>query len=74
MNTRVSSRGRLVIPIAVRRKLNIKASTPIHIEIDKTAGQIILIPITRQYMHSLRGKYKRSGLLKALMKERQRGV
>lgn len=33
-------------------------------------------PITREYVHSLRGKYKGKGLLKALMteKERERGL
>ena len=34
--------------------------------------QIILTPITRAYIHGLRGKYKGKGLLKALMAEKQR--
>ncbi len=29
-------------------------------------------PITREYVHSLRGKYKGKGLLKALMAEKER--
>ena len=31
---------------------------------------IVLTPITRKYIHSLHGKYKGKGLLKALMEEK----
>lgn len=36
------------------------------------ATEIILTPITREYVHSLRGKFKGKGLLKALMAEKER--
>jgi bifunctional DNA-binding transcriptional regulator/antitoxin component of YhaV-PrlF toxin-antitoxin module len=56
----------------VRRKLAIKEGTRIQIEVNEEARQIILTPITREYVHSLRGKYKGKGLLKALMEEKRR--
>jgi bifunctional DNA-binding transcriptional regulator/antitoxin component of YhaV-PrlF toxin-antitoxin module len=56
----------------VRRKLGIKEGTRIQIELDEQNQRIILKPITREYVHSLRGKYKGKGLLKALMAEKKR--
>ena len=50
MNTRVSTRGRIVIPVSMRQKLNIRPDTPIYIEIDEKTKRIILTPITRQYV------------------------
>jgi hypothetical protein len=41
------------------------------IELDEDAGEIILKPITREFVHSLRGKLKGKGLLKALMAEKK---
>jgi len=35
-------------------------------------SEIILTPITREYVHSLRGKLKGKGLLKALMAEKKK--
>jgi hypothetical protein len=34
--------------------------------------RIILTPVTREYVNSLRGKYKGKGLMKALMAEKKR--
>lgn len=65
-------KGQIIIPAAVRRKLSIKPGTHIEIEVDEDRQCIILTPITREYVHSLRGKYKGKGLLKALMADRQR--
>jgi hypothetical protein len=36
--------------------------------------RIILMPITRKYIHSLRGKNKGRGLLKALMAEKEKAI
>ena len=72
METYATVKGQIVIPSSVRRKLGIKEGTRIHIEVDEGAQQIILTPITREYIHSLRGKYKGKGLLKALVAEKQR--
>ncbi len=72
MMIRVSSHGRIVIPVSLRRKLGVKAGTHINIQIDSVSGHIFLTPITRQYIHNLRGKYRGKGLLKALIEERKR--
>jgi AbrB family looped-hinge helix DNA binding protein len=70
--TYATVKGQVVIPVSVRRKLAIKEGTRIQIEVNEETRQIILTPITREYIHSLRGKYKGKGLLKALMAEKQR--
>jgi looped-hinge helix DNA binding domain, AbrB family len=67
-----TSKGQIVIPSSVRRKFGIKEGTRIRIEVDDKAQLIILKPITREYIHSLRGRYKGKGLLKALMVEKRR--
>ena len=72
METYATVKGQIVIPSSVRRKLGIKEGTRIQIDVDEDAQRIILTPITREYVHSLRGKYKGKGLLKALMAEKQR--
>ena len=70
--TYATVKGQVVIPVSVRRKLAIKEGTRIQIEVNEETRQIILTPITREYIHSLRGKYKGKGLLKALMEEKKR--
>ena len=72
METYTTVKGQVVIPAPVRRKLAIKEGTRIQIEVNEETRQIILTPITREYIHSLRGKFKGKGLLKALMAEKQR--
>ncbi len=72
METYATAKGQIVIPSKVRRKLGIKVGTRIQIEVDEEAQRIILTPITREYVHSLRGKYKGRGLLKSLMAEKKR--
>jgi AbrB family looped-hinge helix DNA binding protein len=72
METITTVKGQIVIPSSVRRKLSIKPGTRIEIEVDEEHQRIILTPITREYVHSLRGKYKGKGLLKALMAEKKR--
>ena len=72
METYATVKGQVVIPVSVRRKLAIKEGTRIQVEVNEETRQIILTPITREYIHSLRGKYKGKGLLKALMEEKKR--
>ena len=72
METYATAKGQIVIPLSVRRKLGIKEGTRIHIGVDEDAQRIILTPITLEYIHSLRGKYKGKGLLKALLAGKQR--
>ena len=72
MHPRATSKGQIKIPSSVRRKFGIKEGTRIHIEINESAKEIILTPITRKYLHSLRGKYRGKGLLEELKAEKQR--
>jgi AbrB family looped-hinge helix DNA binding protein len=72
METIATTKGQVVIPFEVRRKLGIEAGTRIEVEMDEMTGQIILTPITPEYIHSLRGKYKGKNLLQALADEKAR--
>ena len=71
MVTYATIKGQIVIPASVRRKLGIKQGTRIQIELDEEKRRIILTPITREYIHSLRGKYKGLGLLETLIEDKQ---
>jgi AbrB family looped-hinge helix DNA binding protein len=64
----VTSRGRVTIPAAVRRKLGIKAGTRLIVR--EEADRIIVMTMA-QYVQSLRGRYRGLGLLKALIEDRQ---
>jgi AbrB family looped-hinge helix DNA binding protein len=72
METTATAKGQIVIPSSIRRKFDIKEGTRIQIEVDEEAHQIILKPITRQFIRSLRGKYRNSGLMDELMAEKRR--
>jgi AbrB family looped-hinge helix DNA binding protein len=72
METIATTKGQVVIPASVRRKLGITSGTRIKVELDEENGQIILKPITREYIHSLRGRLKGKGLLKELAVEKAR--
>jgi AbrB family looped-hinge helix DNA binding protein len=72
METIATTKGQIVIPSMVRTQLGIKEGTRIQIEINEKDQSLILTPITRQYVHSIRGKYKGKGLLKSLMAEKKR--
>jgi AbrB family looped-hinge helix DNA binding protein len=72
METITTYKGQVVIPSKIRRRLGIKEGTYIQIDIDDLNKKIILTPVTREYVHSLRGKYKGRGLMKALMAEKIR--
>ena len=70
METTATSKGQIVIPSSIRRRLGIKAGT--RIQIEEKGNEIILKPITREYVHSLRGRFRGKGLMKALMAEKKR--
>lgn len=72
METVATSKGQIVIPSEVRRKFGIKAGTRIQVIVNDSTHEIILKPITREYVHSVRGKLKGKGLLKALMADRKK--
>ena len=70
MQSTATIKGQIVIPAELRKKYGIKAGTKIQI-IDENE-RIVLQPITREYIHSLRGKFRGKGLLKALAAEKKR--
>jgi len=72
METIATSKGQVVIPSKLRRRLGIREGTYIQIDLDDLNKRLILTPVTREYVHSLRGKYKGKGLMKALMAEKSR--
>ncbi|MBE7536203.1 MAG: AbrB/MazE/SpoVT family DNA-binding domain-containing protein [Anaerolineales bacterium] len=67
METVSNSKGQIVIPAMIRKQLGIKDGTYLQIDVNALTRQIILTPTTREYVRSLRGKYKGRGLMKALM-------
>ncbi len=70
METKATSKGQITIPPEVRQQLGIKDGTHLRVEVND-AKQIILTPVTREFVRSLRGKYKGKGLMKALMEEKK---
>jgi AbrB family looped-hinge helix DNA binding protein len=72
MVTTATTKGQIVIPSSVRRMFEIKEGTRIQIEVDEKERRIILRPITKEYIHSLRGKFKGKGLMKELAEEKKR--
>ena len=72
METVATSKGQVVIPSKIRKQLGIKDGTYLQIDVNAETRQIILTPVTREYVHSLRGKYKGKGLMKALMADKKR--
>lgn len=72
MKARVSTGGRVVIPAALRRQLHITPGTRIQIEVDAATQQLVLTPITPEFVRSLRGKYKGLHLLDRLREDKRR--
>jgi AbrB family looped-hinge helix DNA binding protein len=68
MMSKVLSRGRVTIPIELRRKLGWKAGTRL---IVREVDERIVVMTFAQYVRSLRGKYKGWGLMRALREDRQ---
>lgn len=72
MDTYATTKGQVVIPASLRKKLGIKAGTRI---IVTDAGEsIILTPVTDQYLRTLQGSFKGRGLIKTLLEERAKDV
>ncbi|MEW5869528.1 MAG: AbrB/MazE/SpoVT family DNA-binding domain-containing protein [Chloroflexota bacterium] len=69
MQTVITSKGQVVIPAKLRKKYGI---TPgMRFEVLDDGEQIILRPITPEFVHSLRGYLKGAGALKILEAERE---
>ncbi|MBK6588571.1 MAG: AbrB/MazE/SpoVT family DNA-binding domain-containing protein [Acidobacteria bacterium] len=71
METTSTTKGQVVIPSAVRRKLGIKAGTRFSVEVNEENTQIILTPITREYIKSMAGKFRDLPLIEDLERERR---
>jgi AbrB family looped-hinge helix DNA binding protein len=65
-----SVKGQVVIPRWLRKQFEIEEGTRAHVS--PTPEGILIRPITRAFIRSLRGSLKGSGALKALMEDRQR--
>ncbi len=66
----VTTKGQLVIPAWIRKKLNIKKGTKFFVEIKE--NEIILTPLTPSYFSKIAGVLPTKGkLTKLLLKERR---
>ena len=67
----VTAKGQVIIPSRLRRKYGIKKGTPVSVY--ERDGEIVIRPITDEYIRSLRGIARNWGdLLKALRDEKAR--
>lgn len=65
-----TTKGQVVIPARFRREFQIEDGTRASVTI--TPEGILLRPITRAYIKSLRGSLKGSGVMKAMMADRKK--
>ena len=65
-----TTKGQVVIPVWLRRQFGIEEGTKA--SVTATEEGILLKPITRAYIKSLRGSLKGKGVMKALMADRKR--
>ena len=70
MKAYISTKGQLVIPAELRRKYGIKPGT--RVEVIDRGDQIILQPITEEYVRKLRGSLKGGNALRVLEEERRK--
>lgn len=72
MNTAiVTSKGQIVIPSKIRRRLNIKRGTRLYIE--EKGGELILRAVTPDYFERIAGVLQTKGKLsKSLIEERKK--
>jgi AbrB family looped-hinge helix DNA binding protein len=66
---RFSTRGRVVIPRRLRKEFGIEAGT--RAQVSATPQGILIRPVTRAYIRSLRGSLKGSGVMQALAEDRR---
>ena len=66
----VTSKGQLVIPAKLRRKYSIRKGT--RVAFVEEENRLVLQPLTREFIHSLRGCLKGSSALEILLEERRR--
>ena len=63
-------KGQVVIPRWLRKEFEIEEGTRAHVQ--STPQGILIKPVTRTYLKSLRGSLKGSGAMKALLEDRKR--
>ena len=67
----VTAKGQIVIPSKLRRKYGMKKGTPV--KIDDRNGEIVIQPLTDDYIRRMAGILGTKGkLLRALMEEKAR--
>jgi AbrB family looped-hinge helix DNA binding protein len=67
----LTTRGRFVIPAQLRRKYGFRKGTKVAFEEEK--GRLVLQPLTRQFLDSLRGSLKgKPPLLETLLEDRKK--
>jgi len=64
-----TTKGQVVIPARVRREFQIEDGTKASVTI--TPEGILIRPITRSYIKSLRGSLKGRGVMKSMMADRK---
>jgi bifunctional DNA-binding transcriptional regulator/antitoxin component of YhaV-PrlF toxin-antitoxin module len=69
MESTVTVRGQTAIPVAIRKKYNIKPKTKL--EWIDDGHTITVLPIPQDTIKALKGKFKDVGLREALIKSRQ---
>lgn len=67
VTTVVTTKGQVVIPSRIRRKLNIKKGTKLSVE--ERNNEIILVPLTQAYFGSMTGMLSTKGRLANMMIE-----
>ena len=65
-----SVKGQVVIPRWLRKEFEIEEGTRAHVQ--STSQGILIQPVTRSYIKSLRGSLKGSGVMQALREDRKR--
>ncbi len=68
METKIDARGRVTIPLELRRRLGLRPGTKL---IVREVDDRIVVMTMEQYVRSLRGKFKGKGLMKALREDRR---
>jgi len=71
VTTVVTTKGQVVIPARIRKRLNIKKGTRMYIE--EKGDEVVLRPVTPAYLDKIAGVLQTEGRLsKSLLKERAR--
>jgi len=65
-----SAKGQVVIPRRLRKEFEIEEGTRAYVQ--STPQGILIKPVTTKFIRGLRGSLKGSGVMKALMEDRNR--